>query len=75
MDKEYSIFLVYFCDGIREYDVFARRMLCRICGKLNPSEMRYVVLKAYSLDIYLYKVEVKSGNGSSPRMGKKLTIC
>lgn len=27
MDKEYSKFLVYFCDGIREYDVFARKML------------------------------------------------
>ena len=52
MDKEYSKFLVYFCGGIGEYNVFARKMLCRICGKLNPSEMRRVVLKAYSLDIY-----------------------
>ena len=47
MDKEYSKFLVYFCDGIGEYDVFARTKLCRICGKLKRSEMRILVVKAY----------------------------
>ena len=66
MDKEYSKFLVYFCGGIGEYNVFAQTKLCRICGKLNPSEMRLLVLKAYSLDtsfIGLIKFNPKRRNG------------